>query len=55
MHNTPGIRRSSVNTGKTDIGNLTVRKVSRRLLPFIFILYVIAFLDRVNFGYAAST
>jgi len=53
MHNTPGIRRSSVNTGKTDIGNLTVRKVSRRLLPFIFILYVIAFLDRVNFGYAA--
>lgn len=31
----------------------TVRKVARRLLPFLFILYVIAFLDRVNFGYAA--
>lgn len=31
----------------------TVRKVTRRLLPFLFILYVIAFLDRVNFGYAA--
>jgi len=31
----------------------TVRKVSYRLLPFLFILYVIAFLDRVNFGYAA--
>ncbi|MDD1687531.1 MFS transporter [Methanoregula sp.] len=31
----------------------TVRKVGRRLLPFLFILYVVAFLDRVNFGYAA--
>jgi MFS transporter, ACS family, tartrate transporter len=34
-------------------GEQTVRKVSRRLLPFLFILYVIAYLDRVNFGYAA--
>jgi ACS family tartrate transporter-like MFS transporter len=31
----------------------TVRKVSFRLLPFLFLLYVVAFLDRVNFGYAA--
>jgi ACS family tartrate transporter-like MFS transporter len=31
----------------------TVRKVARRILPFLFILYVVAFLDRVNFGYAA--
>jgi ACS family tartrate transporter-like MFS transporter len=31
----------------------TVRKVSYRLLPFLFLLYVVAFLDRVNFGYAA--
>jgi MFS transporter, ACS family, tartrate transporter len=35
------------------IGERTVRKVSWRLLPFLFILYVVAFLDRVNFGYAA--
>ena len=35
------------------IGERTVGKVSRRLLPFLFILYVVAFLDRVNFGYAA--
>jgi len=35
------------------IGERTVRKVSRRLLPFLFLLYVVAFLDRVNFGYAA--
>lgn len=31
----------------------TVGKVSHRILPFLFILYVVAFLDRVNFGYAA--
>ena len=30
-----------------------MKKVSRRLLPFLFLLYVVAFLDRVNFGYAA--
>ncbi|OPX62272.1 MULTISPECIES: MFS transporter [unclassified Methanoregula] len=34
-------------------GDLTMRKVSRRLLPFLFVLYGVAFLDRVNFGYAA--
>lgn len=31
----------------------TLRKVRVRILPFIFILYIIAFLDRVNLGYAA--
>jgi ACS family tartrate transporter-like MFS transporter len=31
----------------------TLRKVSLRIIPFIFILYIVAFLDRVNIGYAA--
>jgi ACS family tartrate transporter-like MFS transporter len=31
----------------------TVKKTMRRILPFILILYVVAFLDRVNMGYAA--
>jgi MFS transporter, ACS family, tartrate transporter len=30
-----------------------ISKVSRRLIPFMFILYVIAYLDRVNVGFAA--
>lgn len=30
----------------------TFAKVSRRLIPFLFILYVVAFLDRVNISYA---
>jgi ACS family tartrate transporter-like MFS transporter len=30
-----------------------IRKVSVRLLPFLFTLYVVAYLDRVNVGFAA--
>jgi ACS family tartrate transporter-like MFS transporter len=29
-----------------------VRRINRRIMPFLFLLYVIAFLDRVNVGYA---
>src|SRR6202790_4114303 len=29
------------------------RRIARRLLPFLWFLYVIAFLDRVNVAYAA--
>jgi ACS family tartrate transporter-like MFS transporter len=29
------------------------RRITRRLLPFLWLLYVIAFLDRVNVAYAA--
>jgi len=31
----------------------TLAKVSRRLLPFLLLLYVVAWLDRVNIGFAA--
>jgi ACS family tartrate transporter-like MFS transporter len=30
----------------------TIRRVTRRLLPFLILLYIIAFIDRVNIGYA---
>jgi ACS family tartrate transporter-like MFS transporter len=30
----------------------TMRKVSRRLIPFLFVLYVAAYLDRINVGFA---
>ena len=33
----------------------TIRKVRMRILPFLFLLYVFAFLDRVNIGFAALT
>jgi MFS transporter, ACS family, tartrate transporter len=32
-----------------------IRKLQWRLLPFLFILYVISFIDRVNIGFAALT
>jgi len=33
----------------------THRKLRVRLLPFLFLLYVIAFIDRINIGFAALT
>jgi MFS transporter, ACS family, tartrate transporter len=36
----------------TDVGRQARRRIARRLLPFLFILYFVAFLDRVNVGYA---
>jgi MFS transporter, ACS family, tartrate transporter len=30
----------------------TMRKVSKRLIPFLFVLYVAAYLDRINIGFA---
>jgi ACS family tartrate transporter-like MFS transporter len=33
----------------------TARKLQIRLLPFLFLLYVIAFIDRINIGFAALT
>src|SRR5262245_37321534 len=30
----------------------TYRKVVRRLIPFLFLCYIVAFLDRVNVGFA---
>ncbi|WP_340455558.1 hypothetical protein [Peribacillus butanolivorans] len=31
----------------------TTRKVTRRIVPFLIVLYVIAFIERANLGYAA--
>lgn len=31
------------------------RKISRRIVPFLILLYLVAFLDRVNIGFAALT
>jgi ACS family tartrate transporter-like MFS transporter len=35
-----------------DVATATLRKVTLRLIPFLFILYVVAWLDRVNVGFA---
>jgi len=33
----------------------TARQIRRHLLPFLFLLYVVAYLDRINIGFAALT
>src|SRR4029078_13168030 len=35
-----------------DVGSGTLRKVTLRLIPFLFLLYNVAWLDRVNVGFA---
>jgi ACS family tartrate transporter-like MFS transporter len=35
------------------LASLTLRKVTWRLVPYLFVLYVVAWLDRVNVGFAA--
>src|SRR2546426_8376525 len=32
-----------------------VRKLQMRIIPFVFLLYIISFLDRINIGFAALT
>ncbi|MDX6379393.1 MAG: transporter, family, tartrate transporter [Rubrobacteraceae bacterium] len=36
-----------------ELGRVTLAKITRRLIPFMFLLYIVAFLDRVNVGFAA--
>src|SRR6266700_3889368 len=45
-----GLAISSISTETT-----TIRKVQIRIIPFIFLLYVVAYLDRINIGFAALT
>ena len=37
----------------TDLARTTMRRVSLRLLPFLFVLYICNFLDRTNVAIAA--
>lgn len=33
----------------------TIRKLQSRIIPLVFVLFVIAFVDRINIGFAALT
>jgi hypothetical protein len=44
---------SSIAAGSVRLERTTLAKVTRRLLPFLFVLYIVCFLDRVNVGFAA--
>lgn len=40
-------------TTTLDLEKRTVKKVMLRIVPYVFLLYIIAIIDRVNIGYAA--
>lgn len=47
-----------VNELYNDAGSIearTIRKLKSRILPFVWLLYIVAFLDRINIGFAALT
>src|ERR1043165_2806538 len=54
MKRSNAVLKSGAPTGApTDkLSVITLRKVTWRLIPFLFVLYVIAWLDRVNVGFA---
>jgi MFS transporter, ACS family, tartrate transporter len=41
------------NAAENMVGRATLTKITLRLIPFMFVLYIVAFLDRVNVGFAA--
>lgn len=44
---------SDLTLAPSEVGQRARRRIGKRLLPFLFLLYVIAFLDRMNIGAAA--
>jgi ACS family tartrate transporter-like MFS transporter len=45
---------SAAATTLDDHGRATISRVVRRLIPFIFLCYVVAYIDRVNIGFASQ-
>ena len=46
---------NEIDTGAASIEARTIHKVRMRIIPFIFVLYIVAFLDRINITFAALT
>jgi MFS transporter, ACS family, tartrate transporter len=44
----------SLRDESTDARRAVIARVTRRLIPFAFLCYVVAYIDRVNVGFAAS-
>ena len=46
---------SEIDTVAESIEARTIQKVRIRIIPFIFLFYIVAYLDRINIGFAALT
>src|ERR1700693_4552034 len=44
--------RIAMKASLTDVGNRAGRRSSPRLLPFVFLMYIIAYIDRANVSFA---
>jgi ACS family tartrate transporter-like MFS transporter len=53
MSSFTGLPASPAIDDRQTLSGVTLRKVTRRLIPFLFVLYIVAWLDRVNVGFAA--
>ena len=54
MSTAPHVRPPRTRTGAAPVSDrATLRKVTRRLIPFMFLLYVVNYLDRINVSFAA--
>ncbi|MBX9941816.1 MAG: MFS transporter [Candidatus Obscuribacterales bacterium] len=49
----PEIERVEIAPATSKLLTQTLRKVSLRLLPFLFLLYIVSYLDRINLSFAA--
>lgn len=49
------VKMSTSRSALSDLEASTLRKLQARIIPFVFVLMVIAFLDRINIGFAALT
>src|SRR5215813_6735252 len=45
----------SVKVAPSTIEATTIRKLRTHIIPFVFVLFVISFIDRINIGFAALT
>ena len=55
MSQTAAGARAMMAAAKSDIETSTIRAISWRLIPFLVLAYFLAYLDRVNLGFAALT
>src|SRR6195256_6288802 len=49
----PEAQHVDISAPDSEVGRRARHRIARRLLPYLFVLYVIAFLDRMNIGAAA--
>src|SRR6195256_6247989 len=49
----PEAQHVDISAPDSEVGRRARHRIAQRLLPFLFVLYVIAFLDRMNIGAAA--